>query len=334
LLDASGQATPAQRGAILITEDRLGLAEEFTSVRSWRRRPVRDGGKAPAFPVSRTVVRQAIARRTGVLCDDESASGTFAQSESLKGSIICSVLCVPLVLNDNALGAIYLETADPLARFEEADLQLVTAIAAVAVGALDNALQLDALERQNRRLIEDIGIVHRIVGESTAIRQVLEMIAKVAPTDATVLIEGESGTGKELAAAAIHHNSRRAGRPFVVINCAALTETLLESELFGHERAAFTGAIAQKRGKLELAQDGTVFLDEIGEIAPSMQAKLLRVLQGRELERVGGIRVIKMNARLVAATNRNLEDAVARGEFRQDSQAQRRRSDAAASRAA
>src|SRR5206468_3138319 len=144
------------------------------------------------------------------------------------------------------------------------------------------------LEGENRRLQSDINLEHNMVGESPQMRVVYQFVAKVAPTDSTVLIRGESGTGKELIARAIHLNSPRSGKPFVAINCAALTESLLESELFGHERGAFTGAIAQKKGKLEVADGGTVFLDEVGEMAPALQAKLLRVLQERQFERVGG----------------------------------------------
>jgi len=149
-------------------------------------------------------------------------------------------------------------------------------------------------------------------------RAVYEFVGKVAKTESTVLIRGESGTGKELVGRAIHLNSGRSGKPFVAINCAALTETLLESELFGHERGAFTGAIAQKKGKLEVADGGTVFLDEIGELAPALQAKMLRVLQERQFERVGGTRSIHVDIRLIAATNRELEQAIQAGTFRQD----------------
>ena len=159
---------------------------------------------------------------------------------------------------------------------------------------------------------------HDMVGESERMQQVYEVIARVAATESTVLLHGESGTGKELAAQAIHRNSPRADKPFVSINCAALTDTLLESELFGHEKGAFTGAIAQKRGKLEVADGGTVFFDEIGDLAQALQAKLLRVLQQREVERVGGTRPIKVNIRVIAATNKNLEDAVRKGSFRDD----------------
>ncbi len=157
-----------------------------------------------------------------------------------------------------------------------------------------------------------------LVGGSSAMRQVYEEIAQVARTNATTLIRGESGTGKELVASAIHHNSERAQEPMVKVNCAALPEPLFESELFGHERGAYTGAHARRRGRFELAAAGTLFLDEIGELSLAMQAKLLRVLQSREFERVGGTETLRSDARIIAATNRNLEELVQRGLFRQD----------------
>jgi len=159
---------------------------------------------------------------------------------------------------------------------------------------------------------------NEIVGQSVKLRELLELIERVAPTSSTVLIQGESGTGKELVARALHRNSQRASRPLVAINCAAITESLLESELFGHEKGAFTGAIARKKGKLEIAEGGTLFLDEISELAPGMQAKLLRALQEREFDPVGGTRPVKMNVRVIAATNRNLAEEVQKGKFRSD----------------
>ncbi|MGB6942263.1 MAG: sigma-54 dependent transcriptional regulator, partial [Bryobacteraceae bacterium] len=188
----------------------------------------------------------------------------------------------------------------------------------IAAAALDNARRMEALEQENRRLQDEISLEHNMVGDSPRMRDVYQFIARVAPRDITVLIFGESGTGKELVARAIHRTSSRANKPCVAINCAALAENLLESELFGHEKGAFTGAIAQKKGKLEIAEGGTVFLDEIGELAPLLQAKLLRVLQEREFERVGGTRTIKLDVRLITATNRDLEDEVKKGRFRED----------------
>jgi Nif-specific regulatory protein len=157
-----------------------------------------------------------------------------------------------------------------------------------------------------------------MVGETSKMRDVYNFVSRVAAKDSTVLIHGESGTGKELVARALHRNSKRANKPFVAINCAALVDTLLESELFGHERGAFSGAIVQKKGKIEIADGGTLFLDEVGELAPVVQAKLLRVLQEREFDRVGGTRPIKVDIRLIAASNRNLDEAVKANLFRQD----------------
>ena len=178
--------------------------------------------------------------------------------------------------------------------------------------------EIERLELENRRLQAASHVDHDMVGDSPAIRGVYQFIAKVAPTESTVLIDGESGTGKELVARAVHRNSRRAAKPFVAINCAAITETLLESEMFGHEKGSFTGAVAQKRGKLEVADGGTIFLDEIGEMSPGLQAKLLRVLQEREFERVGGTRTVRADLRVVAATNRDLAEQARQGAFRQD----------------
>jgi Nif-specific regulatory protein len=183
---------------------------------------------------------------------------------------------------------------------------------------LENVLALESLRNENRRLQTELDLDGVIVGESDSMRKVQEFIARVAGGDSAILIRGESGTGKELVARAIHHNSPRAGKPFIAINCAAIPEALLESELFGHEKGAFTGAIATKKGKLEVAEGGTVFLDEIGELPPPLQAKLLRVLQQREFERVGSTRSLKFDARVLTATNKDLEQAIKDREFRQD----------------
>jgi transcriptional regulator with GAF, ATPase, and Fis domain len=228
-----------------------------------------------------------------------------------------ATLCVPIARPDRVVGAIYL-TSSRAGAFDDEHLQLAGAIAAVAATAIDNARRVARLERETERLQSALVVEHTLVGRSQPMERIYERVGKVARADTTVLITGETGTGKELIAHAIHVNSARAKRPFVAINCAALTETLLESELFGHERGAFTGAVALKKGKLEIANGGTVFLDEIAELAPALQSKLLRVLQEHEFERVGGTHTIPIDVRIIAATNRVLPEEVAARRFRDD----------------
>jgi transcriptional regulator with GAF, ATPase, and Fis domain len=229
-----------------------------------------------------------------------------------------SIVAAPLIVREEVAAVVYVECVGGETAFDEGHLQLLSAVAAMAAVAWENATILGWLQEENERLQSELKIEHGMVGESQKMRELKRQIAKVAPSNSNVLILGESGTGKELIARALHRNSLRAAGPFVAINCAALTETLLESELFGHERGAFTGAITQKKGKLEIAEGGTVFLDEIGELSPILQAKLLRVLQQREMERVGGTKTIALNIRILAATNRDLEQAVQKGDFRRD----------------
>jgi transcriptional regulator with GAF, ATPase, and Fis domain len=227
------------------------------------------------------------------------------------------VLCVPLVGVENILGVIYLTAPATSPPFGEDHAFFLSSVSRIAAVSLENLLKVDSLRAENQRLRAD-GCADTLIGESRAMSRVTEFIGRVAKGDSTVLIRGESGTGKELVARAIHANSSRPTKPFVAINCAAIPETLLESELFGHEKGAFTGAAAAKKGKFETAEDGTLLLDEIGEMAPPLQAKLLRVLQQREFERLGGTRLLPFNARVIAATNKNLEQAIKAGEFRQD----------------
>ena len=186
---------------------------------------------------------------------------------------------------------------------------------------VNKAVSMYRVVKENRELrsaVEDRYSFHNIIGKSKAMRNVFQVIRKVAPASATVLIEGASGTGKELVARALHFNSPRKEKPFVAVNCSALTETLLESELFGHEKGAFTGAVSMKKGRFEIADGGTLFLDEIGELSPDLQVKLLRVLQERVIERVGGVKPVSVNIRLITATNKSLKEEVASGSFRED----------------
>jgi Nif-specific regulatory protein len=268
--------------------------------------------------VSRTLIDQVQREKTAVLVSELSEDERFKKAESLAQSQVQSIMCLPLLVGDRLTGILYLDSLNQQVRFEKDDLELLTAIASIAAPALENARYLGGLEAENRRILEDVGIEHNMIGESPPMRDVYQFITKAAPADSTVLIYGESGTGKELAARAIHRNSLRAQKPFVKIDCTTLTENLLESELFGHEKGAFTGAIAQKKGKLEIADRGTVFLDELGELPLPLQSKLLRVLQDREFERVGGTRTIPVDVRMIAATNRDLGEEMNQGRFRQD----------------
>src|SRR6187200_2878729 len=184
--------------------------------------------------------------------------------------------------------------------------------------SLRNALDQGRLRDENRSLKKAVEVRHQMIGDSPSLRQVMAAVGRAAPTNATVLIQGESGVGKELVARTIHRNSLRSRERFVQVNCAAIPEELIESELFGHEKGSFTGATEKQVGKFEQADRGTIFLDEIGDMSPKTQAKVLRVLQEQEVERLGSARTIKVDVRVIAATNKNLEEAIERGEFRED----------------
>ena len=278
----------------------------------------RQTGIQPNAGVSQTVINEILRRRDAILSNDLMELTSSTPGKSLKDIRLTSILAVPLFLFEHLYGVLYLGRRDTQSGFEEDDLHLLAAISAIAVFAIEKNRRLDWLEDENDRLRSEIEIEHSMIGESPSMQKLYQMIARVAPVNTTVFITGDSGTGKELVARAIHKNSPRGDHPFVAINCAALTETLLESELFGHEKGAFTGAIGLKKGKLEIANGGTVFLDEIGELSAGLQSKLLRVLQEREFDRVGGTRPIQMDVRFMAATNRDIQEAMKAGTFRED----------------
>ena len=301
---------PAERGAILLFE----RPDEFSSAVAW------DRVRGPDCPVqvSRTIVQRVARERVGLVVNDVFTDEGLRKVQTVVDLGIRSVLCVPLIAGDKVLGTIYLDSQNKTNQFDENRLQMVTAVAGITALALRNVQHMEQLRKENQELRAEINLEHNMVGGSQGIRKVFQLIRRVAPTESTVLIEGESGTGKELVARAIHRNSPRAEQPFMALNCAAIPDTLLESELFGHEKGAFTGANALKKGKLEAADGGTLFLDEIGELAAGLQAKLLRVLQEREFERVGGTRPVKLDIRVIAATNRSLTELVKTGTFRND----------------
>jgi Nif-specific regulatory protein len=234
-------------------------------------------------------------------------------------------ICVPIIHKGEVVGTISTDRPTAPQEVLDADLQflmLVANILAEAVARIrEDVSERESLVAENKRLKRQLGDRYQpanLVGNCNAMRAVYEQVAQVADSLATVLIRGESGTGKELVARAVHFGSGRRNGPFVSVNCAALPENLIESELFGHEKGAFTGAAQQRKGRFELANGGTIFLDEIGDISPSVQVRLLRVLQERSFERVGGDRTIAVNVRVIAATSRNLEQAMKEGRFRED----------------
>jgi formate hydrogenlyase transcriptional activator len=247
--------------------------------------------------------------------------------ERLAAEGVHSVCCIPLITHNRTLGTLNVASFRENA-FSESDVDLLTQVASQVAIAVENALAFREIAELKNKLAEEKLYLEdeirtemnfeEIVGESAALKQVLAQVETVAPTESTVLVQGETGTGKELVARAIHNLSRRRERTFVKVNCAAIPLGLLESELFGHERGAFTGAIAQKIGRFELADGGTLFLDEVGDIPLELQPKLLRVLQEQEFERLGGTRTIHVDVRLVAATNRDLTQMIADREFRND----------------
>jgi Nif-specific regulatory protein len=242
-----------------------------------------------------------------------------------KGIKELSFICVPIKKGKQVIGALSVdrvyEKGYPLKEGEKLLSVVATMIAQHVVNLETIRREKEQLRDENKRLRNELENKYRItniVGNSNKMREVYQMISQVCKSNATVLIRGESGTGKELVANSVHYNSHRAKRPFVKVNCAAIPANLIESELFGHEKGAFTGAIKQKLGKFELAHKGTIFLDEIGSIGLDVQANLLRVLQEKEFERVGGQRTLKADVRIVAATNKNLELAVEENTFRGD----------------
>jgi transcriptional regulator with GAF, ATPase, and Fis domain len=290
------EVIPAAHGAIVL---QLNRNEEPGAPCTWNRKG------SPEVRIQDALVQQATWEQCAVLVTAQSGATEH-------------VLCVPLLGIERGLGVIYLSSPASMAPFGDEHAYFLSSVSRIAAITLENLSKLDSLRAENQRLRVEGKADQTLVGESRAMLRVREFIRRVAQGDSTVLIRGESGTGKELIARALHAGGSRPDKPFVAINCAAIPEALLESELFGHEKGAFTGATAVRKGKLEAAEDGTLFLDEIGEMAPLLQAKLLRALQQREFERLGGNRLLSFNARVVAATNKNLEQAIKAGEFRQD----------------
>ncbi len=312
LLERLRSLTGAQRGFVVVKEgeryvQRLDFAYDRASIPAAER----------AF--SRTLVHHAIESRSIVAVDDADADVRFASAESVMGMVGVSIRVAAMVDAEGAVGAIYLDRRG--AAFAPEVAVLLEEMRAIAALVIRRALERETLRNRNRHLERDLFEQHDfrgIVTRDPSMMAVLRMVAQVADSDATVLILGETGTGKELVARALHANSPRAARPFITVHCAALPQTLIEAELFGHAKGAFSGAERERPGRLAAAHRGTLFLDEIAEISLEVQAKLLRFLQFGELQRVGVDRVDTVDARIVAATHTDLGALVAAGKFRAD----------------
>jgi DNA-binding NtrC family response regulator/pSer/pThr/pTyr-binding forkhead associated (FHA) protein len=259
------------------------------------------------FSLAMDVVNHVLGAGKGVVVENADAHGGMR-----------SAVCVPLVIEGRVGGLLYADSPSSAVVLREAELHLAGALASSLAGFMERRARMEAVENRCTALVQAMKTEHSLVGNGKAITAVFDFISKASSVDSSVLITGESGTGKELVTRAIHFSGNRKDGPFVVVNCGALPETLLESELFGHEKGAFTGAASRKPGKFELADKGTIFLDEIGEMSPSAQARLLRVAEHGSFERVGGTESLKVDVRLIAATNCPLKDAIAAGRFRED----------------
>jgi transcriptional regulator with GAF, ATPase, and Fis domain len=270
--------------------------------------------------ISDSIVRQVVESARAVVVSDALADTHFGQSESVIAMKLSSVMCAPLLSQGEVIGALYVGNDKIKHLFDRAQLELLSIFASQASLILQNAMLLNALRADKAKLVAELGDKRfgEIIGACPSMLEVFRKLQKVAATDISVLITGETGTGKELIARELHRRSPRANGPFVTINCGAIPENLIESELFGHVKGAFTGAVQSRAGRFQAADKGTLFLDEIGELPPNLQVKLLRALQERVVVRVGDSKPEKVDIRVVAATNRNLDEEIRTGRFRED----------------
>jgi len=320
LLEAVIELTGADRGAVLLVEPAdPGDPQRRVSVRA-SRNVRRDVIADDTGGISDSIVRKVIESRMPVIVSDALADTTFGKSESVLALKLSSVMCVPMLAQGEPLGALYVGNDKVKELFTRDQLDLLTVFAAQASLILQNAMLLTTLRADKEKLAEELSDKRfgEIIGSCPSMMEVFRKLQKVACTDISVLITGETGTGKELIAREIHRRSPRVNGPFVTINCGAIPENLIESELFGHVRGAFTGAVASRPGKFQIADKGTLFLDEIGELPLNLQVKLLRALQEHVVYRVGDSRPERIDIRVVAATNRNLEEEIRSGRFRED----------------
>lgn len=322
ILDLAIDLTKAGRGMIILGE---GEGNELVVkvARNYRAEQLDN-----VTNISKGIVRQVINENKPFLSQHAQDDERLKDNKSIADHKIKSIICVPIIVSTKAIGAIYVDNREVPVLFTKHQQDFMIAVSKLAGLMLTKAELERKLKEDYKTASDEVKTLRKevknkyqkdiIIGESEPIKNVFQLINAISDSNINVLVRGESGTGKELVAKAIHYRSSRSDKPFIAINCAALPETLLQSELFGHEKGAFTNAYAQKRGKLEMADGGTVFLDEIGDMDLSIQAKVLRVLQEKEFNRIGSNEDIKVDIRIIAATNRNLEEAIQKKEFRED----------------
>jgi transcriptional regulator with GAF, ATPase, and Fis domain len=307
--------TGAQRGFVALHEPDGSLS--FPAARAFGALDV----TSPEAQVSRSILDVALRAEGAFVVPDAATDARFGHQRSVQALGLRAVLVVPLFAQKKAFGVLYLDNPTRAGAFDDAARATAEDFARLVAPILARDLALATAQRRSDLRLETLRErfkLDRIVGQSRAMGELLALVAKVAPRDTTVLITGETGTGKELVAEALHANSHRAAEPFVAVNCGALPSELVESELFGHERGAFTGATATRIGRFEAADGGTLFLDEIGEMPLAAQVKLLRVLESGVFDRIGGAKPRRCDVRVIAATNRNLSAEIVAGRFRQD----------------
>lgn len=320
MLDGILELTGGDKGALLLVEEATKGPEERQFVVRAARNVRREAITNPAGAISDSIVQQVLSTGQPIIVSDALSDTLFGKSESVVALQLSSVMCVPLLSKGEAVGAIYVGSDRIKHLFERTHLDVLTVFAAQAALILENAMLLLALRADKEKLSQELNDKRfgEIIGSCPSMLDIYRKLQRVASTDISVLITGETGTGKELLAREIHRRSNRASGPFIAVNCGAIPENLIESELFGHVRGAFTGAIASRGGKFQAAHGGTLFLDEIGEMPVAFQVKILRTLQDRMVIRVGDSKPEKIDIRVLAATNRNLEEEIKAGRFRED----------------